>query len=78
MWTSDDTTDTVCKGIRVKFACGGSAGRFIYPIFILVSNLSVAEFPSNDFKVIPVKGLSINGHIDPRSKELGYLCLMDC
>ena len=76
MWTNDDTKDTVCKGIRVKFACGRSAGGFLYPICILVSNLSLAEFPSNDFKVVPVKGLSISGHIDPISKEVGYLCLM--
>ena len=42
----------------------------------MVSGLSTNEFPSNEFKVIPVKGLSINAHIDPRSEEVGYLCLM--
>ena len=78
MWTPDESRDTVCKGIRIKFACGGSAGGFVYPICILVSNLSKDELPSNDFKVVPIKGLTINGHMDPRSNEVGYLCLVGC
>ena len=52
IWSADETRNTVCKGIKVKFACGGSAGGFIYPICILISNLNTTEFPSNDFKVI--------------------------
>ena len=76
VWAPDQNNNNVCKGIRVKFACGGAAGAFIYSIGILVSGLSSNEFPSNDFKVIPVKGLSINAHIDPRSEEVGYLCLL--
>ena len=32
--------------------------------------------PKDDFKVVPVKGMSINGHIDPRSEDVCYLCLM--
>ena len=43
---------------------------------ILISNLSKDELPSNDFKVLPIKGLCINGNIDPRCKEIGYVCLM--
>ena len=76
IWSRDEKKDMVCKGIRVKFACGGSAGGFVYPICIVVSNLSKTEFPSSDFKVVPIKGLSINAHIDPRSTEVGYLCLL--
>ena len=34
------------------------------------------ELPTDEFLVIPIAGLSINGHIDPRSQEIGYLCLM--
>ena len=45
LWTADETKDTVYKGLRVKFACGGSAGGFIYPICILVSGLSENELP---------------------------------
>ena len=32
--------------------------------------------PGKDFVVAPVEGLSINGHIDPRNKEIGYVVLM--
>ena len=38
--------------------------------------MSLDELPTNDFKVVPIKGLSIAGHIDPRSQEVGYLCLI--
>ena len=55
MWTSDDTKNTTCKGVRVKFACGGSGAGNLYPIVILISNLSKDELPSNDFKVLPIK-----------------------
>jgi len=75
-FTLEIQKNDIDKGIRVKFACGGSAGGFVYPICVVVSNLTQAEFPSDDFKVVPVKGLSINGHINPRSKEVGYLCLL--
>ena len=68
IWTPDTAKDNICKGIRVKFA--------VYPICIQVSNLSKEELPVDDFLVIPIPGLSINGHIDPRSNEVGYLCLM--
>ena len=76
MWISDKAQDNVCKGIRVKFACGGSAAGFLYPICILVSNLNQQELPSDDFIVVPIPGLAVNGHIDPRCEEVGYLCLM--
>ena len=77
MWTSDDTKNTTCKGVRVNFACGGSSAGNLYPIVILISNLSKDDFASNNFKVLPIKGLCINGNIDPRCKEIGYVCLMD-
>ena len=76
IWTNSTDNDAPCKGIRIKFACGGSAGGFIYPLCILVSNISKEELPGKDFVVVPVEGLSINGHIDPRNKEIGYLVLM--
>ena len=76
IWTPDTAKDNICKGIRVKFACGSSAGGYVYPICIQVSNLSKEELPLDEFLVIPIPGLSINGHIDPRSNEVGYLCLM--
>ena len=34
------------------------------------------ELQKDEFLVVPVEGLSINGHIDPRNKELGYMCLI--
>ena len=76
IWSPDESKNIVCKGIRIKFACGGSGGGFMYPICILVSNLSKSELPMDEFSVVPIQGLSINGHIDPRNEELGYLCLM--
>ena len=76
IWSPDESRNNVCKGIRIKFACGGSGGGFTYPICILVSNLSKSELPTDEFSVVPIQGLSINGHIDPRNEEIGYLCLM--
>ena len=76
VWTSSGRGSTIGKAIRVKFAFGASGDRFVYPICILVSNLSADVMPKDDFKVVPVKGMSINGHIDPRSEEVGYLYLM--
>ena len=51
IWTPDSRKDTVCKGIRVKFACGSSAGGFVYPICIQVSNLNKEELPRDEFLV---------------------------
>ena len=76
IWKNDPDGDKTCKGICIKFACGGSAGGFIYPICIAVSGLSATELPGDQWVVVPIKGLSINGHIDPRNQELGYLCLI--
>ena len=76
MWCEDDDDSGICKGIRVKFVCSGLAAGFIYPICITVSQLFIAKFPSNDFVVVPVEDLSMNGHIDPRNREIGYMCLI--
>ena len=76
MWCEDNDDSGICKGIRVKFACGGSAAGFIYPIYIIVSQLSIGKFPSNDFVVVLVEGLSINCHIDPRNREIGCMRLV--
>ena len=76
LWTTGNNDKHPSSGIRVKFACGGSAGGFLYPICVLVSNLSSQELPSEDFHVYPIPGLAINGHIDPRCEDVGYLCLM--
>ena len=75
MWTSDDTKSTTCKGVRVKFACGEYGAGYLYPTVIMI-NLSKEELPSNDFKVLPIKVLCINGNMDPIYKELGYVHLM--
>ena len=40
IWTSDDQSDNICKDIRIKLACGGSAVGCVYPIVIVVSDLS--------------------------------------
>ena len=42
----------------------------------MVSGLSKDELPNEEFVVVPIEGLSINGHIDPRNKEVGYMCLI--
>ena len=76
IWRNADTEDRTCKGIRVKFACGGSAGGFVYPVVIVLSGLSKDELPNDDFLVVPIEGLSVNGHIDPRNKEVGYMCCL--
>ena len=64
------------KSIRVQFACDGSGGGLLYPICILVSNISKEHMSKADFNVVPVEGLTVNGHLDPCSKGFGYLCLM--
>ena len=66
----------VCKIIRVKYACGGSAAGFVSPICIIALQLSKEEFPSNNFVVVRIEGLSINSHIDLCSTEAGYMCLI--
>ena len=76
IWINGDSSEEPCSGIRIKYACGGSAAGFIYPICILVSGLSDTEMPGEDFIVVPVEGLGINGRIDPRNKEVGYVCFM--
>ena len=76
IWINGDSSEEPCSGIRVKFACGGSAAGFIYPICILISGLSDNEMPNEDFVVATVEGLGINGRIDPRNKEVGYVCFM--
>ena len=77
MWYPDYSTNSIWKDNLVKFSCGGSAFGFMHPICLLIGNLSKEELPSNDFAVTSTKGLTINGHNDPRSEEEGYLCLMD-
>ena len=50
-YVSDDTKNTVCKGIKVSFAFGRSAHGFICSIFFLISNLSIAQFSSKYFRL---------------------------
>ena len=40
IWTNDTSKDVTCKGICIKFACGGSIAGFVYPVYIVISNLS--------------------------------------
>lgn len=74
MRSNNDNNEGVCEGIRVKYACGRSAVGFIYSIYIIASGLSKDELPIDEFFVILIEGLSTNGHIDPRNKEVGYMC----
>ena len=76
IWINSDSSEEPCSGIRVKFACGGSAAGFVYPIVILISGLSDSEMPKDDFLVVEMKGMGINGRIDPRNEEIGYVCFM--
>ena len=76
IWINGDSSEEPCSDIRIKYSCGGSAARFIYPICILVSGLSDTEMPGEDFIMVPVEGLGINERIDPRNKEVGYVCFM--
>ena len=76
IWTNSDSTEEFSCGVRVKFSYGGSAAGYLYPVIILVSGLSNSEIPNNDFIVTHVEGLTINGSIGPRNKELGYVCFM--
>ena len=73
MCSNNDTTEGICKGIRVKYTCGVYAAGFIYPIFIMVSGISKEELPNDEFAVVPIKVLSINVHIDPRTNEVGSI-----
>ena len=42
----------------------------------MVSGLSEDELPNDEFVVVPIIVLSINGYIDPRNNEVGYMCLI--
>ena len=42
----------------------------------MVSGLTKDELPNDQFVVVPIIGLSMNGHIDPRNNEVGYMCLI--
>ena len=43
---------------------------------MLVTGLITDELPDNEFIMIPIEGLRINGYMDPRNKELVYMCYM--
>lgn len=69
MWTKFKSNNEISTCTTVKFACGGSAVGYIYPIVILVSRLSDVEMPNNNFIVVPVEGMKINFHVDLINKE---------
>ena len=62
--------------MRVKYTCGGSVAGFLYPMCVIISGLSKDELQKEECVVIPIKGLSINGIIDPRDRDVGYVCLI--
>ena len=72
IWKNGDSSEITCSGIR-KYACGGSAPGFIYPICILILGVYDNEMPNEEFVVVNVEGLGINGRIDTRNKEVGYV-----
>ena len=76
MWSHNDSTEGVYTGISISFAYGGSAAGFLYNIFIIISGLSAEELRTDNFVVVSIEGLSIDGHIYPRNKEFSYLCLI--
>lgn len=76
IWVNGDITEEPFTVIRVRYSYGGSAAGCIYPICILISGLSDSEMPSDDFIVVPMKELGINGRIDPRNTEVGYVCFV--
>ena len=76
LWTSDTSKGVTCKGIDIKFTCGGSAAGFVYSIYIVILNPSKQEIPNDDVVVVHIKGISINGHTDLRSEEVGYVYLI--
>ena len=76
IWTSNTSTYITYKGIRINFSCGGSAAGFVCHIYIVISNLYKQELHNDYFLVVPINGISINGHIDCRSEEVGYICLI--
>ena len=41
---------------------------------MLVTGLITEDLPYNEFIIIPTEDLIINGYVDPRNKELGYMC----
>lgn len=71
-----DSSEEPCSGIQIEYTHGGSATGFICLICILVSGLSDSEMTGDDFIVVHVPGLGINGRIDPRKKEGGYVCFI--
>ena len=58
----------------MKFCYGGSIGRLVYPVFMLVIGLSTEELPDDEIIVLPIEGLIINEYIDSRNEEPGYIC----
>lgn len=52
---NSDSFEDPCSGVRVKFACGGSAAVFICQIYISISGLSDSEIPSEELIVVPMK-----------------------
>ena len=70
MQVSDYIRNKTFKGSRVKFSCEWLSGSFIYSMRVLIRNLSKDELPSNDFKVVHIKGLHANRNLDPREKEV--------
>ena len=74
--TADTSKDVTCKEIRSKLACSGSAADFVHLIYIVILNLPRQGSPADDFVVVPINVLSINGHIDLISEEIGYTCLI--
>ena len=52
----------------------------MFPIVMQFSGISEKYMPNDEFLWVPVKGLCVNGHLDLRNQEKGYVCFMqkDC
>lgn len=73
---SKNNTSEECKGIRVEYTWEGSIAEFLCPICIMDSGLSKEEISNMQFVEVPIEWLPINGHIDPRNNEVGYMYLI--
>ena len=79
-WKDDDDDKSNKNGIRVKYTCGIAGCGSIFPIVMQFSGLSEQYMPEKEFVVLEIPGLCVNGHLDLRSEEIGYVCFMrrDC
>lgn len=74
---ADGTKSLNCNGIWMRFTVTFSASGMVAPIYITITGLTEADMPRskvpNGQLVIPIEGLTYDGSVDPRNKEIGYV-----